>query len=185
MNSQGEYRVSSLCCLPRCCRPLPPGTSSLPLSCQGVTHCAIETAKLGPLAFYKVPSWGCGGWARRLERGRLGRAGRRGEGPEQIWGRSLWGSAAGSLCQAFVRLSLAWPWPAASLGLFWACRLGPGTAAAAALHPLGSQTGMRVWAVLLGHSDLTDQQTLLSSWALRAQAWCSHPYVQSHSWEGP
>nr|XP_014128667.1 mitochondrial dicarboxylate carrier [Zonotrichia albicollis] len=33
---------------------------------QGVTHCAVETAKLGPLAFYKVPGWGRrggAGWA--------------------------------------------------------------------------------------------------------------------------
>lgn len=51
-------------------QPLLPGTSSPPLSLQGVTHCAMETAKLGPLAFYKVPPRGAwvglwGGWERR------------------------------------------------------------------------------------------------------------------------
>lgn len=73
MNSHGEYRVSGppyppCCCLSSClcasfCHPAPP-TSSLTLSLQGVIHCATETAKLGPLAFYKVPGWGCMGWAR-------------------------------------------------------------------------------------------------------------------------
>lgn len=32
----------------------------------------METAKLGPLAFYKVPTWGRMGWAGGVEWGRLG-----------------------------------------------------------------------------------------------------------------
>ena len=31
---------------------------------QGVLHCAMETAKLGPLAFYKVRGWGRAGGCR-------------------------------------------------------------------------------------------------------------------------
>ncbi|NXX82442.1 DIC protein, partial [Urocolius indicus] len=53
MNSQGEYRVSSPSC-PLCTLASAYSTSSsLSLSLQGVAHCAMETAKLGPFAFYK------------------------------------------------------------------------------------------------------------------------------------
>lgn len=35
-------------------------TDLIPVAFQGVIHCAMETAKLGPLAFYKVIWMGCG-----------------------------------------------------------------------------------------------------------------------------
>lgn len=108
----------------------------LTLSLQGVIHCAMETAKLGPLAFYKVPGWG-----------RLGRAGSRGCGPEQSLGREPSRLCCGSTAAACIRPLSAWPrlgpevlQALVSMGL----RLGPGTTAMALLHPSCFQTAVQM-----------------------------------------
>lgn len=132
------------------CLPAPP-TSSLTLSLQSVTHCAMETAKLGPLAFYKVPGWGCMGW------GGLAQARSRGCGPEQSWGRGPSRLSCGSPAASCIRPLSAQPrlgpevlQALASMGL----SLGPGTTAVALLHPSSSQTAVQVPALMCGAQGL-------------------------------
>lgn len=116
----------------------------------------METAKLGPLAFYKVPGWGCVGWAGRVERGEAG-------WEQSLRSRTVVGQEPSRLCcrqpDCFLRqasvpgsaLERREPWPLPGL------QPGPGTAAAALLHPSGSQTGTQVRAAVLQHAlDVTD-----------------------------
>lgn len=108
----------------------------------------METAKLGPLAFYKVPNWGCVGRAGRAECGETGRE-------QRLRSRMVLGQEPSRLCcrqpecflhQAFVCQSPAWPRRIASLGLFWACSLGLGSSCpvAPAGFPNGN-AGNRQW----------------------------------------
>lgn len=111
----------------------------------------METAKLGPLAFYKVPGWGCMGW------GRLAQARSRGCGPEQSWGRGPSRLSCGSPAASCIRPLSAQPrlgpevlQALASMGL----SLGPGTTAVALLHPSSSQTAVQVPALMCGAQGL-------------------------------